>query len=188
MPKTPTDYSKTIIYKICCKDPSITDVYIGHTTHLTKRRNSHKANTLNPNNKDHDLYVYDFIRNNGGWENWNVISIENYTCSNKEEALKRERFWLEELKATLNKRIPFKTTEELKENYVKCRKNWEQNNKDYIVEKRKQYNKEKEEEIKQRNHQQILCECGMIISYKSFKRHQERKIHLNRMNIKFVEQ
>ena len=47
----------------------------------------------------------------------------------------------EELKATLNKRIPFKTTKELKENYVKCRKNWEQNNKDYIVEKRKQYNK-----------------------------------------------
>ena len=28
MPKTRTDYSHTIIYKICCKDVSINDIYI----------------------------------------------------------------------------------------------------------------------------------------------------------------
>lgn len=181
MPKTPTDYSKTIIYKICCKDPSILDVYIGHTTHLNKRRNVHKANTLNSNNKDYNMYVYNFIRNNGGWDNWNIIMIEQYPCNNKLEATKRERELIEELKATLNKRIPFKTIDELKENQIKCRKNWEQNNKNYIIEKQKEYTNNNIEEIKQRRQQKILCECGMTISYQCFSRHQNRNIHLNKI-------
>jgi len=36
MPKVEIDYSQTIIYKICCKDPNITDIYIGHTSNLYK--------------------------------------------------------------------------------------------------------------------------------------------------------
>jgi len=36
MPRTPVDYSKTIIYKIVCKDLSIVDLYVGHTTDLEK--------------------------------------------------------------------------------------------------------------------------------------------------------
>jgi hypothetical protein len=32
MPKQPMDYSKTIVYKICCKDVDVKDVYVGHTT------------------------------------------------------------------------------------------------------------------------------------------------------------
>ena len=28
------DYSKSVIYKLCCKDPTITDIYIGSTTNM----------------------------------------------------------------------------------------------------------------------------------------------------------
>ena len=41
MPKTPIDYSKACIYKICCKDVEIVDVYVGSTTNLIQRRKSH---------------------------------------------------------------------------------------------------------------------------------------------------
>jgi len=34
MPKENIDYSNTIIYKICCSDFSITDLYVGHTTNF----------------------------------------------------------------------------------------------------------------------------------------------------------
>ena len=40
------DYSKTISYRIICKDKSITEGYIGHTTNLKKRLNKHKENSL----------------------------------------------------------------------------------------------------------------------------------------------
>jgi hypothetical protein len=39
MPKNQTDYSKTIIYKLCCLDTDVKDIYIGHTTHFTSRKN-----------------------------------------------------------------------------------------------------------------------------------------------------
>ena len=50
MPKTDVDYSNTIIYKICCKDESITDVYVGHTTNFIQRKYSHKISCSNLNN------------------------------------------------------------------------------------------------------------------------------------------
>ena len=47
MPKTPMDYSKTIIYKIVCNDLSIKECYVGHTTDMTKRKCSHKYSCNN---------------------------------------------------------------------------------------------------------------------------------------------
>jgi hypothetical protein len=46
MPKKNIDYSKTVIYKICCKDLSISNLYIGNTTNLVKRRYQHKVVVL----------------------------------------------------------------------------------------------------------------------------------------------
>ena len=39
------------------------------------------------------------IRNNGGFDNYEVIIIENYPCNNSNEAKIRERFWNETLNA-----------------------------------------------------------------------------------------
>ena len=37
MPKTPIDYSKTIIYKVCSKDLTINDCYVGSTNDFDRR-------------------------------------------------------------------------------------------------------------------------------------------------------
>lgn len=112
MPRLPIDYSKTIIYKICCKDINITDIYVGHTTDLTRRRRQHKHSCNNENNKNYNMNVYQFIRNNGSWDNWSVIPIEEYPCENVNQAHIRERYWIEELKASLNRCIPLRTHKE----------------------------------------------------------------------------
>lgn len=143
MPKVAIDYSKTIIYKLVCNDLSVTDLYVGHTTSFTKRKTQHKHTCCNENNRDYNFKVYQFIRENGGWENWTMVQVEEYICSNKREAEARERYWYEELKGTLNTNYPARTYKEwvafnkaeLKEYYKQHR---EENK-----EKKKQYDKER---------------------------------------------
>lgn len=123
MPRKPMDYSKTIIYKLVCNDLNITDIYIGHTTEFRRRKNEHKSRCCNPTSLAYNFYKYQFIREHGGWDNWSMILIENYPCINKLEAEKRERYWIEELNATLNASIPCRSKHEWhKLNYETTRK------------------------------------------------------------------
>jgi hypothetical protein len=39
MTKKNIDYSKTMIYKIVCKDFNVSDLYVGHTTNLFNVKN-----------------------------------------------------------------------------------------------------------------------------------------------------
>ena len=36
------DYQKTFIYKLCCRDPTISQIYIGHSTNFKQRNRGHK--------------------------------------------------------------------------------------------------------------------------------------------------
>ena len=73
-------YNQSIIYKLCCKDPSITDIYIGSTTRFARRKSQHKSicNNTDTNNQSYNFYVYQFIRENNGFSNWDMIEIEKY--------------------------------------------------------------------------------------------------------------
>ena len=149
MPKTPMDYSKTIIYKIVCNNLSIKESYVGHTTDMTKRKCSHKSHCNNEKDKKHNLKIYQIIRENGGWDNWNMVLVEKFPCKDKYEACKREREVLEELDAKLNMVIPYRTQEDLKE----YKKQYYQEHKEELVEKRKQYREEHKEELNQQSKQ-----------------------------------
>ena len=99
MPKDDINYSNTIIYKIICNDKTINDVYVGHTTNFTKRKYLHKSACANLDNK---LKIYDIIRQNGDWDNWDMVEIAIYNCKDKTEARIKEQQHYEELKSTLN--------------------------------------------------------------------------------------
>jgi hypothetical protein len=139
MPKKEINYEKAIIYKFVCNDLTIKEVYIGSTTNFCVRKNSHKYDCSNPNSKHHNLKIYQFIRENGGWENWSMIEIEKPVCNDANELRKRERFWIEELNATLNFELPSRSMKELQqtEKYVEYRKNWCEENK----KKQKEYHR-----------------------------------------------
>ena len=79
------NYGQSSIYKLVCRDPLITEIYVGSTTNFYQRKSHHKQSCNNPDNKDHNIYVYQFIRDNGGWINWDFIEIEEYkaTINNK---------------------------------------------------------------------------------------------------------
>ena len=104
MSKENTDYSNTIIYKIYCKDENIKDLYVGHTTNFIVRKYQHKTCCNNLSNK---IKIYETIRNNGGWENWDMVELAKYNCKDIKEARIREQEYYEKLEANLNSVLPY---------------------------------------------------------------------------------
>jgi hypothetical protein len=184
MPKTPTDYGKTIIYKIVCNDLNVKECYVGHTINMTKRKWAHKSICHNENNKRHNLKIYKIIRENGGWDNWTMLLVEKFPCKDKHEACKREREVYEELDAKMNTFRPYRTQEDIKEKkkqyneehkaelkqYIKqynqehkaernqYSKQYNQEHKAEINEKNKQYYQERKAEISEKRKEKIECE------------------------------
>ena len=115
MPRIPIDYTKTIIYKFVCNDINIKDIYIGATTDIIRRKSLHKSNCNNDTCSAYNLNIYKVMRNNGGFNNWTMLQIEQFKCNNKMESDVRERYWLELLSANMNSYTPNRTLEECKE-------------------------------------------------------------------------
>ncbi len=151
------DYSKAIIYKLVCKDFNISDIYVGSTCNFNRRKTQHKSTCYNEKDKNYNSRVYEFIRNNGGFDNWDMIMVEEYSCENKRQKEKRERFWMESLKSTLNERNPSRSRKEWQKEYnsrpeIKERQK-EYNSRPEIKERQKEYIKEylSRPEVKERN-------------------------------------
>jgi hypothetical protein len=115
MPRLPIDYSKTIIYKLCCKDPNVIEIYVGHTTDFVVRKNCHKQCCNNINKKEYHRKLYTYIRENGEWENWSMIEIEKYPCNSVYEARAKEQEYIINLHSTLNSIIPNRTAKEYRD-------------------------------------------------------------------------
>ena len=128
MPRLAIDYSNTHFYKIVCRDTTITDCYVGHTTDFKRRNTMHQTTSNNENGKGYTAYVYKFIRDNGGFENFDMILIETKFCNNSLEAKREERNYIEQLNASLNTNIPSRTHDE-----------WYEQNRDIIKTKWNDY-------------------------------------------------
>jgi hypothetical protein len=102
MPKSEIDYSNTIIYKITCKDTNVKDLYVGHTTNFVQRKHAHKQSCINDKSFNYKCKLYEVIRNNGGWQNWNMEIVNFFNCLDNYEARKKEQEYFISLNATLN--------------------------------------------------------------------------------------
>ena len=146
-------YKNGVIYKLCCKDPTITDVYVGSTCNFTNRKYQHKHSCNNKNCKAYNFYLYQFIRENEGWSNWDMIELIKYPCETKRELELKEREYLELLSATLNKHIPTRSKNE----YCKA---YRLANKEQISEKMKAYCLTNKEQINKKQKEKFNCDCG----------------------------
>lgn len=115
-----TDYSKGKIYKIVVNNTEDEyRPYIGSTTkeYLSQRFTFHKANYKS---KKKSLYTSAYLLfDKYGIENCNIILIENYPCTTKDELRSRERYWFDNIE-NCNKIKPIRTETEI-ENYGKIR-------------------------------------------------------------------
>ena len=97
------------VYKIYCKNPDITDCYVGSSKNVINRIKQHK------NNKNNKSKLYTFIRENEGMDNWDFIILEDKIDYNILHD--REKYWINHLNTTLN--IQLKNTN-LEEEIFKC--------------------------------------------------------------------
>jgi hypothetical protein len=86
MPRAKIDYNKTVYYKIYCKDTQVKDIYVSYTTSFTKRKTQHKRECNIEGNKKYNDSLYKHIRDNGGWDNWNIHIYKIKDMKNKLEA------------------------------------------------------------------------------------------------------
>lgn len=151
MPRKPIDYSETHFYKIVSKDLNIKDCYVGHTTDFKRRKSEHKKHCYMENDKHYNIKVYKFIRENGGWENWEIILLKTEHCENGMMARSRERYYKEQEHSTLNHNVPSRTNAEyVKENEERL-KEYRQNyyeNIEYKKQQMKEYRETHKEEKK----------------------------------------
>jgi hypothetical protein len=112
MPRKPINYSKCKFYRLVCKDVTVKECYVGHTTDEKNRRKCHKSRCTNEKGSAYTFFVYRFIREHGGWDNWYLLVHETLSVENKVAAALRERYWFEFYGATLNRTVPGRTDAE----------------------------------------------------------------------------
>lgn len=201
------DYTNTIIYKICSKDPNITDIYVGSTCNFTKRKYVHKSDCNNEISKSYNYKIYKFIRENGGWDAFDMVPIEKLSCKDHFEKTIRERYWFETLKAGLNAVYPNRSE---KEYYADNINVFKEKAKQYYTEnaetiktrvnkyradfpdKVKETNRKKYinniDKIKARASKIVVCECGSSIQHTEISRHRKTTKHTTFIDSKAKEE
>lgn len=91
---------ETHLYVISCKDSRVKERYIGYTTDWDKCVEYRSDSYDNGSNAKSKLYT--FVRDHGGWDNWDMTIIGTY--DSRDEALIAKLGLIEEYEFDLNTR------------------------------------------------------------------------------------
>ncbi len=152
-----------IMYEIVCLDSNIGYNYVGSTKNFRARKCKHKRLCWDTKNRGYNYKLYSFIRDNGGWDSWEMKPLEELVCDNKIQARIREQYWIDLKEAKLNDKKAH-ITKEQKISKDKIR-NAQYRNENLNTIKQKwaeSYNKNKAL-ISERNKIKFKCECGSIL-------------------------
>ena len=176
-------YAKTWLYKIVCKDVSVKDCYVGHTTNFTKRKHNHKHHCNNAASKEYNKPAYRFIREHGGFDNWVILIIETCSFRSMKDATDRERDLVQLLEASLNFEVPGRTMKEWTEqNKNKLKENHHQyfeQNKDRIKLRDAAYYQNNKSTIQEKRKERYVCTlCNCSVLTHTSARHDKTQKHL----------
>jgi len=118
MPNQNIDYSKSVIYQVCCKDDSVDKIWIGTSTGIKSRSRFYAFNCNNKMSKRYEQPLYKFIREHGGWIRWGLCVLEEYPCDNKFELERRKNWWLEKKKDYVLNDPPFIHNSYIEDNII----------------------------------------------------------------------
>lgn len=77
-----------VVYKWKCKDSNIKDIYVGYSKDFDRRIKWHKRD-YNKICKYQLGKKYDFVRENGGWDNWEFLKLASFPT--EKDAMDYER-------------------------------------------------------------------------------------------------
>lgn len=96
----------TTFYKLHHKLDFSRSCYVGSTSNYAKRIHNHKFNCTNPTSEKYNFKVYQYIRENGGFDDWTFSILEHLETVDKPQRLRMERDFISKHGATLNKQNP----------------------------------------------------------------------------------
>jgi len=178
------DYSKCVIYKIQHKEKDEL-LYVGSTTHFGNRKVRHKCTCYNPNGKSYNSKLYTTIRDNGGWDAFNMVIVKEFPCENKRQAQAEEDKVMRELKSNLNTIRAYQTPEERRERHYVTKKLLRQSNLEKFKEKDKEYYEKNRDKILERTKEHYQQNREKIIDYNKEYREQNKNKIKERDNAKY---
>ena len=167
----------------CTRNNIDDDIYIGSTTQpLSKRMVKHRNNLNNVRFEKIQLYAK---MRELGVENFYIELLEECACETIEQLRKREGELIREF-GTLNTRMECRTVKEYQQDnkdHIKERKhNYNIKNRERISEQKKIYYEDKKDAISQRKAQTIECVCGSVIKRGDKAKHVKTKKHEEYIN------
>ena len=182
-----------VFYKISCKDETIKDCYIGSTTNFVSRMLNHKRRCINEDNSKHHYKVYETIRANKGWDNWEIIILEKTNITDKTQSRMKEQEFIDLYSPTLNQIDAYVSPEDRKEKVrIKTEKNRrlaKENDLEAFKEKKKiedkkHYEKHKEKLLEQNKEYHLKNRTEILIKQKAhYNANKERISEKNREKI-----
>ena len=86
------------IYLISCKDSNQKGCYVGQTSRFKRRLIEHKHVSKTESASAHNRSIYRYIRNHGGWDNFEMKKIHSIEGTQK-EIDKLEKFYIKKYKS-----------------------------------------------------------------------------------------
>ena len=190
------DFSKGKLYKLVSDFTE--QVYVGGTIQeLSVRKSEHEKGCdrwINEKPDSHYVSSFELLK----LGECRIELLENFPCNNRRELDERERYWIENTPNCVNKVIPFRTAEELRERRQKYNQKYKAEyyilNKESISQRSKEYyilNKDSKierakenyilnkESISQSKKEKITCDCcGAIISRGNKSHHERTQKHI----------
>ncbi len=158
------------IYKLesSFEDPGL---YVGSTKDLKQRKSQHKYRCNKSECHGYNLKLYKYIREYGGFNNWFMLTLEEFEYEDKKELIEREDYWIKELKPNLNGHDAVQDKEKLKKNHNQKQKQYYDENKKKVLEKMKE---------------KFDCECGAKYTYGHKTRHINTAKHQSYLSSKVI--
>jgi len=125
-------------------------IYIGSTVDKKRRLREHKRVCTCPGERNHNNLVYKLIRENGGFDNWEMIVIEKKRCESVEELRKLEQAWIDKVGPVLNQGKAWVSEEAALKTKHAGQKRCYQNRKEHYKGKAADYYKNNKEKVLKR--------------------------------------
>ena len=168
-------------YKLVCNDLNVKHTYVGSTVNFTRRKSAHKCDSIKPT-KIHQK-IYSCMAENGGFDNWQMVLLEQRFFETKLEAHRHERWFFEQLnsKFAMNTKYPQRDKAEYrldnKENIAAYKKDYNEANKDAIAAQKKDYNEANKDAIAARCKVKFNCSCGGRYTRHGLQQHMKTNKH-----------
>jgi hypothetical protein len=144
------DFSQSVIYHIRNKETKEV-IYVGSTTNFQQRKTKHKYRCNYPNDTKHHFKCYVCIRENGGWDCFEVIPVEFLKLENKTQLVIAEQAEIDKqdtLKNQIRAHIP---EEDHKDKIKEYQKKYYEIHKEQISAHKKEYYETRKEQSKEYN-------------------------------------